>query len=154
MSWHHYTVWAAHSAMVSSVMRRYGLAGNLVSGLLACFLMAWGGCAHISRGVVLPSGYRVVMPEASQTLRMQPLPLTVQVMDAEAIPVHELPVQFRLPQTPAAVAVIEPPTVVTRDGKATAIFQSRSAGRFGVEITVEGYTETVHVTVLGDTPRF
>jgi hypothetical protein len=69
-------------------------------------------------------------------------------------PVDEVPVQFRMPRVSPAVAEIEPPTVVTRDGKATAIFRSRSEGRFEVEITVAGYTETVYVTVLGDTPRF
>jgi hypothetical protein len=135
-------------------MRLYTPVGAVVPGLLICCLLVWGGCSRTNRSVALPSGYRVTMPEASQTLRMRPLPLTVQVTDAEGAPVNEVPVQFRLPQVSPAAAEIEPPTVVTRDGKATAIFRSRSAGRFGIEITVAGYTETVDVTVLGDSPRF
>jgi hypothetical protein len=135
-------------------MRLYTPVGVMVPGLLICCVLIWGGCTRTNQAVALPSGYRVTMPEASQTLRMRPLALTVQVTDAAGAPVDEVPVQFRMPRVSPAVAEIEPPTVVTRDGKATAIFRSRSEGRFEVEITVAGYTETVYVTVLGDTPRF
>ena len=96
----------------------------------------------------------MILPAASQIARLQSLPLTVRVTDANGTPIDEIPVRFRIPQTWAAVAEVDPPIVVTQDGKATTTFRSRTAGHLAVDITVEDQTETVHIAVLGEAPRF
>jgi hypothetical protein len=101
-----------------------------------------------------PSGYQVRLPEASQTLRLRPLALTVRVSDAAGQPVDDVEVHFRVPAAWARQAAMDPPTVVTRNGQATSTFHARSSGQMAVEITVEDRTDTVPIVVLGEAPRF
>jgi hypothetical protein len=105
-------------------------------------------------GPTQPSGYRVTLPETSQTLRLQPLTLTVRVTDASGAPVDDVPVHFRIPPQWATVAEIIPPTVTTRQGQAAATFRARTPGYMTVEVMVEDLTYAIPMTVLGDTPRF
>jgi len=102
----------------------------------------------------MPSGYRVLLPEASQTLRAHPLALTVRVHDTAGRPVDEVLVHFHIPDAWAARAQVDPPTVTTRQGQATTTFRARTAGQMVVQITVEDRTVDIPITVLGDTPRF
>lgn len=100
------------------------------------------------------ASYRVTLPAASQTTRLRPLPLTVHVTDTDGQPVDNVAVQFRIAQTGLTAAQVEPPTVLTRDGQATAVFRARAAGQISIAITVDDHTETVHISVLGESPRF
>ena len=113
-----------------------------------------GSCHPTVLGPTTPSGYRVVLPEASQVLRMHPLALTVRVSDAAGQPVDDVLVHFCVPETWASRAQVDPPTVATRQGQATTMFRGRTAGQMLVQITVEDRTVDVPITVLGDTPRF
>jgi hypothetical protein len=126
----------------------------LASLVLVCGLLSVPGCRATVLGPTQPSGYRVTLPKASQTARLRPLALLVQVTDAHGTPVDDVPVHFRIPQTWATVAEVTPPTVVTRRGQAAATFRARSAGQMAVEVSVEDVTETVQIAVLGETPRF
>ena len=126
----------------------------LASLVLVCCLLTVPGCRAIVLGPTQPSGYRVTLPEASQTGRLRPLSLLVHVMDAHGTPVDDVPVHFRIPQAWATVAEVTPPIVVTRRGQATATFRARIAGQMAVEVSVEDLTETVRIAVLGETPRF
>ena len=101
-----------------------------------------------------PSGYRVVLPDASQTLRSHPLALTVRVSDTAGQPADEVLVHFRIPDAWATRAQVDPPTVATRQGQATTTFRTRMSGQLMVQITVENRTANIPITVLGDTPRF
>jgi hypothetical protein len=113
-----------------------------------------GSCQPTILGPTVPSGYRVVLPDASQTLRATPLALTVRVHDAAGQPVDEVLVHFHIPDAWAARAQVDPPTVATRQGQATTTFRAQAAGRTVVQITVEDRTADIPITVLGDTPRF
>jgi Big-like domain-containing protein len=121
----------------------------LVYGLLAA-----GGCRPTMVGPTQPSGYHVTLPETSQTLRLQPLTLTVHVTDASGSPLDDVPVHFRIPPDWTTVAQISPPTVTTRQGRASATFRARAAGDIVVEVTVEDLTQAIRIAILGDTPRF
>jgi hypothetical protein len=123
-------------------------------GILSSWCAGLSGCTPTMLGPTTPSGYRVTLPAASQTLRMQSLPLTVQVSDAAGKLVDDVPVHFRLPADWASRAVITPPSVVTQQGQATATFRARTTGQIMVEITVEDHTALVPIAVVGDTPRF
>ena len=115
----------------------------------------WGsGCAPSLLGPTQPSGYRVQLPQASQTLRAHPLALTVQVRDSAGQPVEDVEVHFRIPPTWTTQARVDPPTVVTQHGQATTTFRAHQAGQMAVEITVEDRTDTVTIVVQGDSPRF
>lgn len=124
----------------------------------AVLVVGWslllGSCHPTVLGPTAPSGYRVVLPEASHALRMHPLALTVRVSDAAGQPVDEVLVHFRVPETWAGRAQVDPPTVATRQGQATTTFRARAAGQLMVQITVEDRTVDIPITVLGDTPRF
>jgi hypothetical protein len=111
-------------------------------------------CGPTLIGPTVPSGYRIRLPNASQTLRGQALRLTVHITDAVGQPVDDVPVHFRLPDTWTAVARVEPPVVHTLHGDATATFRARTAGQMAVQIRVENLSATVDVVVLGDTPHF
>lgn len=128
--------------------RWYGLLGA------ACLCLLVMGCQPTVLGPTTPAGYRVIVPSASQTLRLHPLPLTVRVQDSAGTPVDEVPVQFQLPDAWRSRAQLDPPTVVTRQGQATTTFRAHTSGQVSVQITVEDRTVTVPITVLGDTPRF
>lgn len=121
-------------------------------------LIVWGlvlvSCQPTVLSSTTPSGYRVVLPEASQTLRSHPLPLTVHVSDAAGQPVDEVLVQFRIPESWATRAQVDPPIVATRQGRATTTFRARAPGQLMVQITVEDRTVDIPITVVGDTPRF
>ena len=95
-----------------------------------------------------------MLPAASQTARLQSLPLTVRITDASGIPVDDVAVHFRIPEAHAALATIDPPTVLVQHGEATAVLHARAAGRVTVEITVEDVTAATHIAILGHTPRF
>ncbi|MGE3541675.1 MAG: Ig-like domain-containing protein [Candidatus Tectimicrobiota bacterium] len=125
-----------------------GVLGTVVGAFLS------SGCQPTALPPTSPSGYRLTVPEASQTLRMHPLPLTVRVQDAAGKPVDEVPVQFHLSDAWSGRAQLDPPTVVTRQGQATTTLRARTAGRLTVQVTVEDRTVTVPITVLGDSPRF
>src|SRR5215469_2915120 len=94
----------------------------------AVLVVGWGlllgSCHPTVLGPTTPSGYRVVLPEASQALRLHPLALTVRVTDA------------------------------TRHGQATTTFWARTARQLMVQITVEDRTVDIPITVLGETPHF
>ena len=122
--------------------------------LLASWSCVLGSCQPAVLGPTTPSGYRVVLPEASQTLRAYPLALTVRVRDTAGRPVDEVLVHFHIPDAWAARAQVDPPTVATRQGQATTTFRARTAGQMMVQITVEDHTVDIPITVLGDTPRF
>ena len=127
-------------------------------GIVPSLLMAWslvlGSCQPTVLGPTTPSGYLLVLPEASQALRSHPLPLTVRVSDAVGKPVDEVLVSFRVPDTWATRAQVDPPTVATRQGLATTTFRARAPGQLMVQITVEDRTVDIPITVVGDTPRF
>lgn len=74
--------------------------------------------------------------------------------DANGVPVHDVPVSFRLAQPRTAVADLEPLTAHTRHGKATTTLRAKTAGYVMVDVTVEDITATIRITVLGETPRF
>ena len=124
----------------------------------AVLVVGWGlllgSCHPTMLGPTTPSGFRIVLPEASQALRMHPLALTVRVSDAAGQPVDDVLVHFHVPETWASRAHVDPPTVATRQGQATTTFRARTAGQMMVQITVEDRTVDVPITVLGDTPRF
>jgi hypothetical protein len=122
--------------------------------MLVCSLLATGGCRPTVVGPTQPSGYRLTLPETSQTQRMQPLTLTVHVTDTGGKPVDDVPVHFRVLPSWATVADISPPTVTTRHGQASATFRARTAGDIVIEVTVEDLTRAIRIAVLGDTPRF
>ena len=127
-------------------------------GLVPLLLIAWslvlGGCQPTVLGPTMPSGYRLVLPEASQALRSHPLALTVRVSDAAGKPVDEVLVHFRIPDAWATRAQVDPPTVATRQGQATTTFRARAPGQLMVQITVEDRTANIPITVVGDTTRF
>jgi hypothetical protein len=122
--------------------------------MLVCGLLAAGGCRPTVVGPTQPSGYRLTLPETSQTRRLQPLALTVQVTDPSGRPVDDVPVHFHIPPPWGTIAEISPPTVTTRQGQASATFRARTAGDIVVEVTVEDLTRGIRIAVLGDTPRF
>ena len=122
--------------------------------MLVCGLLVTGGCRPTIVGPTQPSGYHLTLPETSQTLRLQPLTLTVHVNDASGRPLDDVPVHFRVPPHWATIAEISPPTVTTRQGQASATFRARSAGDIVVEVTVEDLTQAIRIAVLGDSPRF
>jgi hypothetical protein len=122
--------------------------------VLVLCLCAVAGCRPTVVGPTQPSGYRLTLPESSQTLRTQPLTLTVQVTDVSGTPVEDVPVHFRIPPEWQSVAQISPPTVTTQQGKASATFRARTAGYVVVEVTVEDLTQAIRIAVLGDSPRF
>jgi hypothetical protein len=136
------------------MMRRDRIVLWIKGMLVVCGGLLLSGCPPTFVGPTQPSGYRVQWPEASQTLRLQSLPLTVRVSDAAGKPVEEVEVRFRIPDPWTTQARVDPPTVVTQNGQATTMFRARTAGQMAVEITVENLTDTISIVVLGDTPRF
>jgi hypothetical protein len=136
------------------MMRQHALIRWCAALLLASWGCVLGSCQPTVVGPTTPSGYRVVLPEASQTLRAHPLTLTVRVRDTAGQPVDEVLVHFHIPNTWAGRAQVDPPTVATRQGQATTTFRARTAGRMMVQVTVEDRTADIPITVLGDTPRF
>ena len=135
-------------------MRQRVLCRGIVPLLLLVWGLVLGSCQPTVLGPTTPSGYRLVLPEASQTVRSHPLPLTVRVSDASGQPVDEVLVYFRVPDAWASRAQVDPPTVATRQGQATTTFRARAAGQLMVQITVEDRTVDIPITVVGDTPRF
>ena len=117
-------------------------------------LMLLSSCRPIAVGPTVPSGYRVIVPAASQTTRRRPLPLTVRVIDITGAAADGVAVHFRIADADAALADIVPPTVRTQHGEATAVLYARAAGRVTVEITVESVTATTHIDIFGASPRF
>src|SRR5512134_585146 len=113
--------------------------------MLVCGLLATGGCRPTIVGPTQPSGYRLTLPETSQTRRLQPLTLTVHVTDVSGMPVDDVPVHFHVPPHWQTVAEISPPTVTTRQGRASATFRARTAGDIAVEITVEDLTRAIRI---------
>ena len=145
---------ATPNEAITPAMRRF----VLVDWRGVLFLVYWGlivsGCGPTLMGPTVPSGYRIHLPKASQTLRGQPIALTVRVTDAAGKPVDDVPVHFHLPDTWRAVAQVDPPMVNTRHGDATTIFRAHTVGQMTVQIRVEDLSATIDVVVLGDTPRF
>jgi Bacterial Ig-like domain (group 1) len=126
-----------------------------LGGIVLVFcLFAVAGCRPTIIGPTQPSGYRLTLPETSQTLRLQPLTLTVHVTDVSGTPVDDVPVHFRIPPDWEKAAEISPPTVTTQQGQASATFRARTAGYVVVEVTVEDLTQAIRIAVLGDSPRF
>ena len=122
--------------------------------LVIGWVLLLGSCHPTVLGPTTPSGYRVVLPEASQALRSHPLALTVRVTDVAGQPVDDVLVHFHVPETWAKLVQVDPPTVATRQGQATTTFRARTAGQMLVQITIEDRTVDVPITVLGETPRF
>jgi len=135
-------------------MRQRVLCRGIVPLLLIAWSLVLGSCQPTVLGPTTPSGYRLVLPEASQTVRSHPLPLTVRVSDASGQPVDEVLVHFHIPEAWASRAQVDPPIVATRQGQATTTFRARAAGQLMVQITVEDRTVDIPITVVGDTPRF
>lgn len=111
-------------------------------------------CRPTVVGPTVPSGYRLILPEASQTVRAYPLPLTVGVRDASGQPVEDVVVEFRLPDAWAGRAQVDPPIVNTRQGQATTTFRARASGQVLLQVTVEDRTVEIPIAVVGDAPRF
>ena len=135
-------------------MRQCALCRGVVPLLLSVWFLVLWGCQPTVLGPTMPSGYRVVLPQASQALRSHPLALTVRVSDTAGQPADEVLVHFRIPDAWATRAQVDPPTVATRQGQATTTFRARVSGQLMVQITVEDRTADIPITVLGDTPRF
>jgi len=125
----------------------------LCAGVI-CYALISNGCQSKPLGPTKPSGYRITIPDASQVGRFQPLTLSVHVTDVSGMPVDNIPVSFHLPQSWTTAASLDPPTVLTHNGKASTTFRAQTAGHVTLGITVENLTETVHITVVGETPRF
>lgn len=119
-----------------------------------CHALTLIACQPIVVGPTQPSGYRINIPSALQMSRSQPLTVNVLVTDANGSPVHAIPVSFRLAQPLTAVADLAPLTVYTHHGQATTTLRAKTAGYVMVEITVEDITETLRITIVGETPRF
>jgi hypothetical protein len=139
--------------VIRPVMTRRVLCGSIGTIFLACWSLLLSGCGATLIGPTAPSGYRIRLPNASQTLRGQTLRLTVHVTDAAGQPLDDVPVHFRLSDPWTAVARIDPPVVHTLNGDATATFRARTAGHMAVHIRVENLSATVDIVVLGDTPH-
>ena len=135
-------------------MRQRALCRDLIPLLLIAWSLVLGSCQPTVLGPTMPSGYRLVLPQASQALRSHPLALTVRVSDTDGKPVDEVLVHFRVPDAWATRAQVDPPTVATRQGQATTTFRARASGQLMVQITVEDRTANIPITVVGDTPRF
>ena len=135
-------------------MRQRAICRGVVPLLLIVWGLFLGSCQPTVLGPTTPSGYRIVLPEASQALRSHPLALTVRISDTAGKPVDEVLVHFRVPDAWAGRAQVDPPTVATRQGQATTTFRARAPGQLMVQITVEDRTADIPITVLGDTPRF
>jgi hypothetical protein len=135
-------------------MRQRALCRGVVPLLLIAWSLVLGSCQPTVMGPTTPSGYRVVLPDASQTLLSHPLALTVRVSDTAGKPVDEVLVQFRIPDAWATRARVDPPTVATRQGQATTTFRARGPGQLMVHITVEDRTANIPITVVGETPHF
>jgi hypothetical protein len=130
---------------------------NLIYYLCAgaiCYAFIASGCQPKTLGPTKPSGYHITIPSASQIGRFQPLTLSVHVADDSGMPIDNIPVSFHLPQFLGTAASVDPPTVLTHNGKASTTFRARTAGQITLDITVENITETIHITVVGETPRF
>jgi len=121
---------------------------------VVCHVLMLTACQPTVIGPTKPSGYRIIVPSALQMSRWQSLALSVQVTDTNGAPVHDVPVSFRLAQPHAAVAELEPLTVRTQHGKATTTLRAKAAGYVMVDVTVEDITETIYITIVGETPRF
>lgn len=111
-------------------------------------------CQPTVIGPTKPSGYRIIVPSALQMSRWQSLTLSVRVTDANGTSVDNVPVVFRLASPSAAAAEIEPLTVHTQHGRATTTLRAKTAGYVMVDVTVENITETIYITITGETPRF
>ena len=135
-------------------MRQRAICRGVVPLLLIVWGLFLGSCQPTVLGPTTPSGYRIVLPKASQALRSHPLALTVRISDAAGKPVDEVLVHFRVPDAWAGRAQVDPPTVATRQGQATTTFRARASGQLMVQITVEDRTADIPITVLGDTARF
>ena len=135
-------------------MRQRAICRGVVPLLLMVWVLFLGSCQPTVLGPTTPSGYRLVLPEASQALRSHPLALTVHVSDMAGQPVDEVLVHFRVPDAWATRAQVDPPTVATRQGQATTTFRARASGQLMVQITVEDRTANIPITIVGDTPRF
>jgi hypothetical protein len=135
-------------------MRQRAICRGVVPLLLMVWVLFLGSCQPTVLGPTAPSGYRLVLPQASQALRSHPLALTVHVSDMAGQPVDEVLVHFRVPDAWATRAQVDPPTVATRQGQATTTFRARASGQLMVQITVEDRTANIPITIVGDTPRF
>ena len=135
-------------------MRQRAICRGVVPLPLIVWSLFLGSCQPTVLGPTTPSGYRIVLPEASQALRSHPLALTVRISDTAGKPVDEVLVHFRVPDAWAGRAQVDPPTVATRQGQATTTFRARASGQLMVQITVEDRTADIPITVVGDTPRF
>jgi hypothetical protein len=119
-----------------------------------CQALMFNACQPAVVGPSKPSGYRLIVPSTLQMSRLRPLTLSVHVTDTNGVPVHDIPVSFRLAQPQTAVADLDPLTVQTHHGKASTTLRAKTAGYVMVDITVEDITETLRITILGETPRF
>ena len=135
-------------------MRQRAICRGVVPLPLIVWSLFLGSCQPTVLGPTTPSGYRIVLPQASQALRSHPLALTVHISDTAGKPVDEVLVHFRIPDAWATRAQVDPPTVATRQGQATTTFRARAYGQLMVQITVEDRTANIPITVVGETPRF
>jgi hypothetical protein len=135
-------------------MQQHRFCYRASSVVLLSVALLLSSCHPTVLGPTVPSGYRIILPEASQTIRSHPLALTVGVRDAAGQPVDEVMVQFRIPDAWATRAQVDPPSVATRQGQATTTLRARAAGQMMVQITVEDRTVDIPITVVGEAPRF
>jgi hypothetical protein len=133
-------------------MKQRAFCRGVVPFLLSVWSLMLGSCQPTVMGPTTPSGYRVVLPEASQMLRSHPLALTVRVSDLDGQPVDEVLVHFRVSDAWARRAQVDPPTVATRQGQATTTLRAWEFGRVMVHITVEDRTADIPITVVGEMP--
>lgn len=132
----------------------------LTMSLLGLALMVGGmACAPTFIGPTAPSGYQFSLQAYPSQIWLpnqlysynQRFPtqstLTVKVQTAQGQPVDGVPVVFSLPSDWSPHASITPQRVITRNGKAQAVFQSTTTGAVKVAAHVENQTQEVFIAI-------
>jgi hypothetical protein len=132
----------------------------LIISLLGLVLMVGGmACAPTFTGLTAPSGYRfslqaypsqIWLPNQLYTYNQRfptQATLTVEVQSAQGQPVDGAPVDFSLPSDWSPHASITPQRVITRNGKAQAVFQATTTGAVKVAAHVEDKTQEAFISI-------
>ena len=132
----------------------------LTISLLGLALMVGGmACAPTFIGPTAPSGYQFSLQAYPSQIWLpnqlyfshQRFPtratLTVEVQNAQGQPVDGVPVVFSLPSDWSSHASITPQRVITRNGKAQAVFRATTTGAVKVAARVENKTQEVFIAI-------
>jgi hypothetical protein len=132
----------------------------LTMSLLGLALMVGGmACAPTFIGPTAPSGYQFSLQAYPSQIWLpnqlypynQRFPtqatLTVEAQTAQGQPVDGVPVVFSLPSDWNLHASITPQRVITRNGKAQAVFQATTTGAVKVAAHVEDKTQEAFITI-------